>query len=400
MCANNSESIINEMAKEIKILIDNDIITHNKKIVLYGLDTFSFGMRTILSNFGYPIDSYISDDKESLLQIKRRVKAFSARYTNSVRDLIRVCAVEERLVPYDEDVVILIVSKNYDEVKDKLEIIGYKEGINVHCVYNWQQDSFVEAMQGKQIVTLQEMQKIEKKMLGFLDSFCKNKGIRYWVCGGTLLGTIRHKGFIPWDDDIDVFMPWKDYQRFIKEFENGNEYGLLAPDITNREDYTMLFSKIIDKRTIIREDLQILRYTHPVSMDVFPLIGLPDDVEERKLFFTEYKELEKSIWEDFYAANGDLKVYEKWYPKQKEFLQKYDFDDQNYVGVLATVYGERDCTARSVYDETLRMPFEDIEVNVPIGYKEYLDNLYGKDWMELPDESKRESHHKMVAYWL
>lgn len=395
-----SESIIQEIGNGIKELIDKAIITHDIGIVLYGLDTYAFGMRTILSNFGYPVDSYISDDHVSLLRLRRRTKAFSARYINSVRDLIGMYTVEERLSQYDAAVVILVASKNYEDIKSKLEAMGYKEGVNFFCVYDWRKDSFVELMQGKRPVTLQEMHEIEKRMLAFLDGVCNEKGIRYWVCGGTLLGTIRHKGFIPWDDDVDVFMPWKDYQRFINEFGTNQEYNLIGPDITNREDYIMLFSKIIDKKTIVREEEPLYRYTRPVSIDIFPLIGLPDDAEERRIYFVDYYEVELKIWEDFYATNGDLKVFNKWYPKQKEFLQKYDFDAQNYVGVLSTAYRERDYTTRGVYDETLRMPFEDIEVNVPIGYKEYLDNLYGKGWMELPDESKRSSNHNMVAYWL
>jgi lipopolysaccharide cholinephosphotransferase len=93
-------------------------------------------------------------------------------------------------------------------------------------------------------------------------------------------------------------------------------------------------------------------------------------------------------------------VFTKWYPRQREFLENYDFDRSEYVGVLGTVYGDRDSTSRNVYLDTLRKPFEDIEVNVPAGYKEYLDNLYGRDWMQLPDESERHSHHKVEAYWV
>ena len=80
-------------------------------------------------------------------------------------------------------------------------------------------------------------------------------------------------------------------------------------------------------------------------------------------------------------------------------MSKYDFDEASYVGVLGTAYGERDCTTRRVYNGTLRMPFEDIEVNVPVGFEEYLGNLYGSDWMTLPDESKRKTHHNISAYW-
>ncbi len=81
-------------------------------------------------------------------------------------------------------------------------------------------------------------------------------------------------------------------------------------------------------------------------------------------------------------------------------MEKYDFDQSDYVGVLATAYKEKDCTTRKVYDSTLRFTFEDIEVNVPLGYEEYLMNLYGKNWMELPEEGKRVSHHNIEAYWL
>ena len=79
-------------------------------------------------------------------------------------------------------------------------------------------------------------------------------------------------------------------------------------------------------------------------------------------------------------------------------MERYDFDTSAYVGVLGTVYGEKDCTHRNVYDKVMRMPFEDIEVNVAAGYKEYLDNLYGTDWMKLPDEDKRISHHNIQFY--
>jgi lipopolysaccharide cholinephosphotransferase len=139
---------------------------------------------------------------------------------------------------------------------------------------------------------------------------------------------------------------------------------------------------------------------YPVWVDVFPLIGLPDDAKERHLFFTEYKELEKRIWEDFYAQDGDISVFSKWFPRQKEFFQRYEFDRTEYVGVLGTAYGERDSTGRAVYEQTLRLPFENIEVNVAAGYQEYLDHLYGTDWMQLPEESKRKSHHELKAYWM
>lgn len=392
------ESIVYETALEIKKLIDKGMITKENKIVLYGLDTEAFAMRTILENYGFGVDSYISDNPAQVIKYKRSVKAVRARYLNSSRDLIKICSVEERLKPFDEKAVILSASRDCNQAK--IEELNYQRNVNFFQVFDWEQDKFAEFVHGRHAMTLKEMQNVVKDMLFIFDRFCIDKGLRYWVCGGTLLGAIRHQGFIPWDDDVDVFMPWEDYRRFMDDAVCDAGHSLIAPHKTDRKKYYDIFSKMADNRTIVREDGGYIRKIHPVAIDIFPLIGLPANKDERHLFFTEYQELERTIKEDFYAHNGDLGIYNRWYLSQEEFLRKYDFDKSDYVGVLATAYGEKDCTTRKVYDETLRMPFEDMEVNVPAGYKEYLDNLYGEDWMQLPDESRRVSHHNMEAFWL
>ena len=106
------ESIIGKIAEEIKKLAEEGVITADKKIVLYGLDTYSFAMRTILSNLGFQIDSYLSDEPELLLRYKRNLKSIRARYLKSSRDLIGICSLEERLQPFDSSVLIISSSKN------------------------------------------------------------------------------------------------------------------------------------------------------------------------------------------------------------------------------------------------------------------------------------------------
>ena len=392
------ESVIYEIAQELERLIDKKVITEQKKIVLYGLDTFSFAMRTVLDNLGFKVDSYISDDPLQILSYQRQLKSIRARYLNSSRDLIGIYLIEERLKPFDKDIVVINASRSCPI--HRIEELNYCENINFFMSYDWKRTEFTQAMQGKKAMVLREIQDTAKSTLYMVDRFCEKHEIRYWVCGGTLLGTIRHKGFIPWDDDIDIFMPWKDYLRFTEEFTDTKYYYLASPEKVDRCDYHELFSKMMDKRTMAREDSGFLWKVHPVSIDIFPLIGLPEQEDERRLFFSRYYELEKTIWEDFYKKNGNLNVYNTWYAAQKEFLEKYDFDTSEYVGVLATAYKERDCAPRNVYVSTLRMPFEDIKVNVPSGYKEYLDRLYGPDWMELPKEEDRISNHKIEAYRL
>lgn len=392
------ESIISKIAQNIKELAERGILTRDKKIVLYGLDTFSFAMKTVLSNLGFPVESYLCYDTDAVMKYKRQIKATKARYLNSSRDIVRICESEERLSDLDGEILVLSSSRDCPQLKHKER--SERKHVRFLQVYDWDCDNFSDAMSLKRKMTLEEIQNVEKEILFHVDKFCIDQKLRYWVCGGTLLGTLRHKGFIPWDDDIDIFMPWEDYKRFVETYKGTKNYELIVPEKTDRKDYYDLWSKVADNRTLVREDLDFLWKVHPVSIDVFPLIGMPEDAQERRRFFGQYSELEKMIWEDFYAHNGDLGVYNQWYPEQKKFLEKYDFDSSMYVGVLGSAYKERDCTTRGAYEVTLRTLFEDMEVNVPGGYKEYLDNLYGKGWEELPDESKRVSHHNMEAYWL
>lgn len=394
------KSIIAEIAKGIETLIAQKVIVKDKRVLLYGLDRYSFAMRTILSNLGYHnIEGYISDDELLVLQRKSEVKNFACRFLNGENDIIHVWGLEERLALFDKDAVILLADEAWESKKRKLESLGYQEKVHFYIVYDFREKELEEVLAQKIPMSLPEVKQTEKEILVYVDKLCRKYDLRYWVCGGTLLGTIRHKGFIPWDDDIDIFLPWQDYLRFMGIFEETERFGLLGFGTGRNNDFPDLLAKAVDKRTIVDENIGTVRKINPLWIDIFPLIGLPEDAEERHLFFMSYKELNRQIWQEFYAANGRIDVFPKWFEKQKEFLSRYDFDQSSYVGVLGTRYGERDCTTRQVYQETRRMRFEGIMVNVPVGYQEYLDRLYGSDWMEIPEESKRKTHHDMRIYW-
>ena len=225
-------------------------------------------------------------------------------------------------------------------------------------------------------------------------------GLRYWVCGGTLLGTIRHKGFIPWDDDIDVFMPWEDYQKFVCSYEDNDKYRVACLDKQEYVDkYKTIWGKMIENTTIIREDDTLIHEIHPAWIDIFPIIGMPDDEKGRNDLLKEVVEAERKFTENLYRSNGSIKKRNQAYTDIVNISKRYKFDQSRYVGVIGTQYREKDIVTRAAFDGTVRKPFEYIEVNVPAGYKEYLGNLYGQNWMEIPKESERKSHH-IEAYWM
>ena len=394
------KSLIGEIAEGIKSLLDGGQIREGSRVLLYGLDRYAFAMRTILSNLGFHgVEGYLTDDEALALTCGMEMRNFSCRFLNHERDLIKVWTLKERLCPFDEKVLILVASKEYERVRAVLEALGYKENIHFFSACDFRDTEQERLLAGKRRMSLPEIKETEKGILSFLDRFCREKGLRYWVCGGTLLGTIRHQGFIPWDDDIDVFLPWQDYRKFFELFRESGQYDTMGFGASPVSDFPDLLAKVVDKRTIVVEDIGTVKKTNPLWVDVFPLIGLPQEREERYLFFRGYQEMNRRIWQEFYETNGSLDVFSKWAPSQREYLSRHDFDESAFAGVLGTIYGEKDATSRQVYEKTLRMPFEDMMVNVPAGYEEYLTNLYGRDFGKLPSKEKRKTHHNMQAYW-
>ncbi len=390
-------SFIREISDGIDNLINNGIISSSKRIVVYGLDRYSFAIRTILSHRGLSTSAFISEDEALVLRTRRQIKDFACRYFKSDRDVIEILNLEKKS-PVSDDVVMLLAEPFSEKKKDLLKQYGFKEDLDFYEVYDFYDEAIDGVIVGKKKMELQDIQHCSREMLKVLDKFCRENGLRYWASGGTMLGAVRHKGFIPWDDDVDIHMPMQDYMKLLNEFPKNNRYYFKGFGPNGGGEFHDTFARLIDDDTILDHNMKIVRELSGIGVDIFPLIGVPDDPVERKMFFRKYQELEKSILQDFYDSDGDLEVFKRRFPEQEAFLKKIDFDDANYVGVIGTAYGENDYTSKHVYDETIRVKFDDAEVNVPKGYDEYLSALYGTDWMELPPMSKRVTVHTINAY--
>lgn len=271
----------------------------------------------------------------------------------------------------------------------------------------------------KKQILLDEMKRLQVCILKDLANFCDEKNIKYFLGYGTLLGAIRHKGFIPWDDDIDIIMPRPDYNEFLK-LANGNlNTNYHALSMNNTKNYIYPFAKIIDKRTILKE-LGTEDSNIGVCIDIFPVDGLPEDIKLSKKHFKRQaillallfcsiikyvrgKSILSSILKllliPFMRITGKLIGTQRLLLLIDKTATKYAFDTSEFSAVtVISIYGERERIKKGLLTEIIRVEFEGEYFNAPIGYHEYLTNLY-QDYMRFPPESKRVSRHKCEAYW-
>ena len=270
---------------------------------------------------------------------------------------------------------------------------------------------------GKEI-QLDEMKQIELRILKQIHSICEAQGLRYFLVGGTLLGAVRHKGFIPWDDDIDIGMPRADYERFI-DYCLSHEVPFNVMCNRSNEKYGYLYAKAMAPDTVIHEKSSN-RYNveQGIFVDIFPVDGLGDTQEEavKRLNKTRFNRelLVAANWKRFSRSKTRAIYYEpirlaffcmsrassfgKLIRKIEACYDKDGFDKKAYVGSVCGAYRNREIMPKVVVEETVDLPFEDGVFKCPKDYDTYLTRIYG-DYMKLPPEEKRITHHTFDAYY-
>ncbi|MGN0048190.1 MAG: phosphorylcholine transferase LicD [Bacteroides sp.] len=259
----------------------------------------------------------------------------------------------------------------------------------------------------KQITDLEELKSIQLDVMQCVHDFCVENNIRYFLCGGTLIGAIRHDGYIPWDDDIDIYMPRPDYDKFMELFNQSNSVYRFV-DFNVEEDYNLPFGKVYDTRTIMDEYMYKTE-SFGVYIDVFPIDGISSITGIRKNMFlrkmlnTKKAKLGKtrSFFRNFIMNLGKLVLLPfsaRCIVKQiDKNSRKVRYGLTNKVAVFYG-YGTREINDYSNYSKAIKHKFEDREFYIPIGYDNYLHSVYG-DYMQLPPENKRVSHHSYTAWW-
>lgn len=236
-----------------------------------------------------------------------------------------------------------------------------------------------------------------------LDKVCKEHNLRYYIIAGTLLGAVRHKGFIPWDDDLDVGMPREDYDKLVLHAKDWlpAPYEFISGETDKK--YSLPFGKIQDANTTLIEKVGMV-YLGGAYIDVFPFDGVPEDKNEQKKHFAKYKFYRKLLYfhyRDPYKHGKNISAIptlicrklinkEKIHHKIRTILTKYKFEESSLVADYDD--HSRGIMDKSVLGDPTPIIFEGKEVWGLKDYDSYLLMKYG-NYMQIPQKKQQRQHN-------
>ena len=263
-------------------------------------------------------------------------------------------------------------------------------------------------------LTLADMHALSVEMIKDIHAFCKANGIRYFAFYGTLLGAVRHKGIIPWDDDVDLVMPREDYERFRRTYKSDKFEFLCKED--NPELY-IAFGRVTErKRTVFRmtEPWHSPKLETGLFIDFFPLDRVPDDIEEYHLLYDTMRCLRTlSLKSRLYRAvpspemslRDRFKVWKRlhFHPRRRKVnpadivdymqyvLRKGTNSEYRHAAQLACPVFREAWLEWADFDKLIEVPFEDTVIMIPAAYDKILTSIYG-DYMTPPPPEKRKPY--------
>ena len=270
-------------------------------------------------------------------------------------------------------------------------------------------------------ITMEEAKTLELNILLEFDRVCKENNLTYYLAYGTLLGAVRHGGFIPWDDDIDVLMPRADYDRLALIFSNAcavPHYRLVSPDdrISRHS-----FIKIMDTRTVkIESNIDYAPGELGIDMDVFPLDGQPEREADHWVWYEKLQRCYRMADFPVRKHYGGRKkrwplalirflggkrrwlgsaIKGFWQRRARELHGQYPYGSSSWVGMVEHCFGcEKQRYPIKLFEETVPLEFEGHPFPAPARYDEILRICYG-DYMIPPPEPERCGHLIERAYW-
>ncbi len=264
-------------------------------------------------------------------------------------------------------------------------------------------------------IEVNELRNLQLEIMQTIHDFCVNNNIRYSISGGTLLGAVRHKGYIPWDDDIDCMMPRPDYEKFVKTFNENKASPFRVFSSYNDSHFFQPFAKVVNTNTTLIEKEDRPQPNLGVYVDIFPIDGLPNDENEREKYWNmiaRKKNFSTVIYSKSNKKEHGIKKIIRFFlfclfrpfpancytKKLHKLGMKNSFEESNFVANSIFGYHKKEQMPKSIFDSFILLDFEDKKFYAVKDYNTYLTNLFG-NYMQLPPKDKQVSKHDFTVFW-
>lgn len=254
-------------------------------------------------------------------------------------------------------------------------------------------------------LSLKEIHQNLLEILVDVTDFCRERGLRYSLAYGTLLGAVRHKGFIPWDDDVDIIMPRKDFETFVREYRDRGKFNCLYNEPGR---FRSCYAKVEDTTTVSIEKKKVGIYNFGLNIDIFPIDGAPSDPQEQKKLTRAVTRIRRRLLlsqRSFFPYSfhvplpalieAHTKSPDRWYKECLDLLTAYDMDKSEFAGSISCGLGMRDVYRKEMFDNYVELEFEGCKFSCVADWDSFLRQQYG-DYMQLPPENKRRTHNLKV----
>lgn len=294
-----------------------------------------------------------------------------------------------------QDYVVLVASSHAQEMIRQLIDLGCDPSKNIRHFFDYNavldDYSHVER-RGVRILTGEEFREQQITILKAVDKICTENHLRYYLGAGTLLGAVRHKGYIPWDDDVDIHMPVSDMIKLSKLLESDERFGVLSQ--FDGENYFGLgMGYMVDYSGFSDINKFPVQLTTGSSIDIIPLFGMPSGEKELLQYAVEVKRLEQECWSTLCSETEHREAIKNL----NDYFLHFDYDESDIVGNIMQVSFLKFCFPRAFLGEAARTEFEGEMLCIPEQWDKYLEHLYG-NYMELPPIEKRVAAHHCRAY--
>lgn len=257
------------------------------------------------------------------------------------------------------------------------------------------------------IKSVKEIRQIQMDIVRYINRISRQNGLNCYMSGGSLLGAIRHKGYIPWDDDVDMMMMRSDYKKLITYINNDRNSPYKAMTYDTDSQYFYPFAKIVDTRTRVQEIVKVPIIDMGMAVDLFPIDDLPDSKRAIAFHFLLEKKL-REIFDSLYVIGYNHKGVGRSYAWRRSLLRViarlmniiamlYQSPKAKRVAVSIWGYGMKEVIAKTKMTKSKEVTFEREQVLAPRGYHTYLTHLYG-DYMTPPPKAKQHNEHSMKVY--